>query len=260
MAQGDLHLGFSSLIPVAHANLSADDLKPEGFFPGAITMGADKLGGFKMFKYSRTQQSGGQSKGELASRVANTGTITVTAATGEVNSTTRLNDTSKFTANNEVGKLCVILDDAGAAGAAPEGEVALVVGNTVTTLIFDADYPLSAAPAVGDTAETLAFNLHDDSADGDLAINVAGLVMADRSAGYYGWLQFYGYNPGAIYTTAAVDQGDPVVADTAAMLDYGSDAEHLWVGHCPIAVDAGLASPFRSLAFMDLMHMSQPVT
>lgn len=259
MAQSlDLHLGFASLIPIAHANLSADDQNPTGFSPGAITMGSSRFGGLAMYRYGRTQQSGGQSKGELASRLADV-TGTVTAAAGETNDTTHLADTSNFTSGNEVGKVCMITDDAGAAGAAPEGEIALIIANTASQMTFDPDYALSAAPAASDTYSNYATYHHDDAADGDLAINVLGVLMADRTAAYYGWLQFYGLNPGTLYTTNTVAKGDPVVADAAAVNAYGADTEQLWVGYAPNTIAADLASPFRSSCVFDLLHHAQPI-
>lgn len=257
MAQSlNLFVNAQSLLGIGESALNADDLTAAQA-PGRIAFVVDAFG-FRVFRYSRTQQSGGQSKGELSARVADV-TGTVTAATGELNDVTHLADTTNFTADNEVGKLCVITDDNGGAGAAPEGEVTIVTANTTTQLTLDNSYPFSAAPAVSDTYTDMALNLHDDSADGDLAIDVTGLVMADRTADYWGWQQIYGMNPGAIYTTAAVTGRDPVVADAAALLDFGSDAESLWVGYCPVAVGADLVTPFRSLVFIDVWHQSQPV-
>jgi len=257
MAQSlNLFANAQSLMSIGGSDLNADDLTPNQA-PGRIAMIVDAFG-FRIFKYQRTQQSGGMSKGELSTRVADV-TGTVTATSPEVNDTTHLADTSNFTADNEVGKLCVITDDNGGAGAAPEGEVTIVTANTITQLTMDNSYPFSAAPAISDTYTNLAMNLHDNSADGDLAIDVYGLVMADRSADRWGWVQVYGMNPGALYTTAAVTGRDPVVADAASLLDWGTDSESLWVGYCPVAVGADLVTPFRSLAFIDVWHQSQAV-
>jgi len=259
MAQSlNLFVNVQSLSGIAGSDLNADELDSSiSQNPGRIAFISDAFG-FRVFRFTRTQQSGGMSKGELAKRVTDV-TGTVTNVAGELNDTTHLADTTNFTADNEVGKLCVITDDNGGAGAAPEGEVAIVTANTTTQLILDNQYPFSAAVAVSDTYTNLAVNLHDDSTDGDLAIDVQGLVMADRSADRWGWNQIYGFNPGALYTTAAVTGRDPVVADAASLLDFGSDAESLWVGYCPVAVGADLVTPFRSLAFIDVWHQSQPV-
>ena len=86
-----------------------------------------------------------------------------------------------------------------------------------------------------------------------------GILMADRTADYYGWLQMYGINPGAIYTTASVGNGVEVIAAASAALKSGSSAtENLWVGHAPDAISADLVTPFRAPVFMDVFHMAQP--
>ena len=252
----DLFLHLGHLLNFAGSTLNADDVNP-ALKPGTLAYCVDAFGR-RIFSYGRTRQSGGQSKGELCARV-NDVTGTVTAAAGENNSTSQLASTSAFTAGVEEGKLCIITDDAGAAGAAPEGEVAVITDNTASQLTFDPGYKLSVAPAVSDTFRDYSVWAHDDSADGDLAINIMGLVMADRTAAYYGWNQIYGLNPGALYTTTAVTPaGEILVADAAALNDRGSDAAQLWVGYAPEALQADFVSPFRTLAFVNVYTVHQP--
>lgn len=258
MAQSlNLYLNVAHIFGIGTSALSADEATAASGRVGQIAFVNDAFG-FRVFRYGKTGQSGGMSKGELSTRLADV-TGTVTAAAGELNNTTHLSDTGNFTASAEIGKLCVITDDAGAAGAAPEGEVGVVTANSVDTLTLDSNYALSTAPAVGDTYANFSYFHHDDAADGDLAVNVMGIVMADRTAAYYGWLQIYGLNPGTIYTTDAVTAGNPVVAAAAAVDAHGCDTEQLWVGYAPIAVQADLASPFRTLCFIDVWHMAQPI-
>ncbi len=124
-------------------------------------------------------------------------------------------------------------------------------------LSLDVDYPFTAAPAVSDTYITWSIYHHDDSTDGDYAINILGVLMADRSANYFGWLQIYGLNPGTIYTAAGVTKGNAVVAGAAAVADWGTDGEHLWVGHAPNTIASDLGGS-RSSCFIDVFHMAQP--
>jgi hypothetical protein len=223
--------------------------------PGAISIMVDAFG-FKMFRYGR--DSVAASKGGLVGRKTDV-TGTVTAAAGEVNSTHVLADTTNFTAHAEQGAMCVIVDNNDSAGAAPEGDVGIVDDNTITQLYLDARYLFSAAVAVNDTYRNVSIWTGKASADGDLAVNIFGIAMADRTAAYYGWLQFYGRNPGVIYMAGnAVTAGDPVVSDVGTVGPYGADTEQLWVGHCPVTISADLASPYRSLCFVDLLTMSQP--
>lgn len=257
MAQNlNLYLNVGNLLSVGQSALNSDDASAK-YTPGAISIQVDAFG-LRVFRYGRTQQSGGMSKGELSARLGDV-TGTVTAAVGEVNDTLHLSDTTNFTADNEIGKVCHITDNNDSAGAAPEGEVAVVVANTASIQTFDPNYPLSTAVAVSDTYRNYSVYHHDDSADGDLAINILGIVMADRSAAYYGWLQMYGLNPGALLTTSAVTAGNPLVADAAALGPHGCDTEQLWCGWSPGTIAADLASPFRSLVFIDVLHAAQPI-
>lgn len=251
----NLYLNLGALHSVGTGDLNADDVSPKGFMPGAISIMVDDFG-FKMFRYGR--DSVAASKGGLVGRKAAV-TGTVTAAAGETNTTTHVFDTANFTAHAEQGAMFVVVDDAGAGGAAPEGEVSIIDDNTVDMLSLDRRYPITAACAAGDTYYDLSIWTGKASADGDFAINTFGIAMADRTALYYGWLQFYGRNPGTLYLAAnAVTAGDPVVADAACVGPYGMDAEHLWVGHCPVTVAADLASPYKTLCWIDLLTLSQP--
>jgi hypothetical protein len=256
MAQNlDLFLGLGSLFAVGQDDLNADHPKSD-YTGGAVSMMVDRFG-FRIFRYTRMVQlwaTGGMLKGEMQGREA-FADGTVTAVTGETNDVTHLSDTGTWTImdDSEVGNLCIVTVDAGGAGAAPEGEVAIVVRNTSSVLTFDADYALTAAPAATDTYKSYSIFVGKDSAALDNACDVFGVCMQDRAIGNWGWVQAYGYNPGTLYTTAAVATGAAIVADTAAVKTLGAAAEDLWVGHCPVAVQADLASPFRSAAFIDLI-------
>lgn len=271
MAQDlELTLKYGSLIPVAHASFDADDVDPVGFFPGAVSMGADRMGGFKMFVYGRTEQSGGMTKGQLSSRsdsqagANNVGVVgTVTAAAGETNDVTHISDTGFYAAANDaIGKLIIVTNNNSSAGAAPEGEIALIVTNTTAIATLDPDYPFTVAPALNDATLLWGAYHHDDSADGDFAINVLGVVMGLRTAKYYGWLQFYGFNPAADYegSVAVLVEGDPIVAGVAAIDDFGSDTGQLWIGYA-IGLQATdqVASPKKVPIYLDLLFKRQPV-
>ena len=270
MAQDlDLTFKYGSLIPVAHAAFDSDDTEPTGFFPGAVSMGADILGGFKMFVYGRTQQSGGMTKGQLATRVdavgANTVGLagTVTAATGETNDVTHISDTGNYAAvDDAVGKLIIHTDNNSSAGGAPEGEMVVIVSNNLNTAVLDPDYPFTAAPAVSDTYVLYSPFHHDDSANGDFAIGILGIVMGTRSATNYGWLQTYGINPAADYagSVAALVNGDPVVAGAASIDDFGSDTGELWVGYAlGLQATDQVASPKKVPIKLDLLFQRQPI-
>jgi len=250
MAQDlNLFLGVSHINPVGMGELGADSEFAE-HRPGTISMMMSAFGPV-MYKYTRDQQ-GSMSKGELASQVTIV-TGTVTNAAGETNDTLHAADTTNFTAVDEEGKIFHVTDNNDSAGAAPEGEVAIIIKNTVTQMTFDPDYPLTTAMAVSDTYANISTFHMEDSTDGDFAYAILGIVMADRTTDYYGWVQFYGMCPGALYTTAGVTALNPVVADAAAVDTFGTDLPALWVGHAPNTIEAGLADPFRSLLYLDLL-------
>jgi hypothetical protein len=161
--------------------------------------------GLRGFKYCRVDQSGGMTAGQLASRRANVSAGTITAGT-----TTTIT-TSALTADILVDGILVVTDDAGGAGAAPEGESARVVANTATLITVDGDDAFSAAIASSDTATVVLPWAVDDSADGDTAEIVQGVVMADQDQYDYGWVQFYGIHPAAAITTAALPINESLV-------------------------------------------------
>jgi len=252
MAQpGNLFLGVSNINPVAMDELNGDD-EFALHRPGTMSMMASDFGPV-MYKYTKDQQSGGMAKGQLARRV-DIVTGTVTNASGETNDTLHLADTSNFTAaGDEEGKICHITDNNDTAGTAPEAESAIIEKSTVTQLTFKASYPLSVAVAVSDTYANISIFNSEDAANGDFCYEVLGIMMEDRTAGRYGWVQFYGNCPGALYITTAVTALNPVVADAAAIGLHGCDTQELWVGSCPNTVEAGLAAPFSSLVNLDLL-------
>jgi len=251
MAQpGNLFLGVSHINPVAMDELGSDS-EFANHRPGTMSMMMSAFGPV-MYKYTRDQQ-GSMVKGQLARQV---GTVTgiVTAAAGETNDTTHLADTTNFTAVDEEGKICNITNNDASAGAAPENESAIIQKNTVTQLTFDPNFPLSASPLVADTYANFSIFHSEDSAVGDFCYEVLGVLMADRTTDYYGWVQFYGYNAGVLTDgTNAITALNPVVASTATVIAHGTQQQELWVGHCPNTVAADLVSPFSILIYLDLM-------
>lgn len=194
--------------------------------------------GLRGFKYCRIDQSGGMTAGQVASRKANTSAGTITAGT-----TTTIT-TSGLTADILVDGLLVVTDDAGGSGAAPEGEAARVIANTATKITVHSDDAFSAAVAASDTATIVLPWAVDDSADGDTAEMVQGVVMADQDQYDYGWVQFYGVHPKVAITTAALPINESLVADTAALGDGAGDAAELRCGVILSGVSADQATLF----------------
>lgn len=163
------------------------------------------LFGERKFVYVKNQHGSAASQGEWLARVALPSTVTANAA-GTV---TTIKDTAAaYTVDDYVGYFVFCKDDAGAAGAAPEGESSYIVSNTATIITIHPDMPFTVATAASDTFG-LWPNAHGRLADSDndtLACNVFGVVMASSLGdNEYGWCQYYGNHPGAKTTVAALD-------------------------------------------------------
>jgi len=105
-----------------------------------------------------------------------------------------------WTSGSLGGYFVRVLDDAGAAGAAPEGEWARITSNTTTVLTLDRD--LTAAVTTSDTFQIFRPGHIIASADGMVASEVAGVLMATIANGSYGWVQYRGFHPSALVVAA----------------------------------------------------------
>jgi len=228
-SSSNLFLNLKHLQSIGHTDLNADD-SVQKYTPGALSIMHDRFG-TRIFQYVKNVNGSAIAKAELmayASDGANVKTTTITnISAGSTTSAT----TSGLTANRHDGMIAFVLDDAGGAGAAPEGEMSIVASNTATVITMEADYPYSAALAANDDLELIATYQVEDAADGDEAWTVAGIVSgADGiTHGQYGWVQCYGVTP-ALMTTNAISEGDPVVAGAAVVDAFGTDGQELWVG------------------------------
>jgi hypothetical protein len=151
--------------------------------------------------------------------------------------------TTGLTASEHDGKLCYVLDDAGGAGAAPEGEIGIIGSNTTTTINLDPNRPLSAALAVNDDLVLIANWQGEDAADGDLAHTVLGVAMGTSgiSDNGYGWVHRLGVTPAAI-AAGAIVAGDPVVAAAGVLGAFGTDGQELWCGIALAAASADMVA------------------
>lgn len=201
---------------------------------GAIRYDNHPILGWRGFKYCRVFQSGGMTANQIASQLANVAITNITSGT------TVSILTSSLTADIYVDGILYCTDDAGAAGAAPEGEKGRIVANTTTVVTINSDDAFSVAPAANDD-----FAIHvpfavDDSADGDAAWIVQGVVMADQDQYDYGWVQFKGIHTNAaiVAASAALPVNEGVVADAALLADGAGDAVDLRVATVRVGVTA----------------------
>jgi hypothetical protein len=144
-----------------------------------------------------------------------------------------------------------VFDDAGAAGAAPEGQVARVKHNTTTGLEIEADDAFSVAVAVNDVVHVSAPWAVSRTAGGEIARLVAGVALSAQDAADYGWVQTAGGYPSAIAVAAgtALTEGAEVVVGARLVTAIGAGALNLAIG----TARHGLASDtVLRTAFIDL--------
>ncbi len=223
--------------PNLHGNfrtkLNASDASPLEI-KGSIRFTIDDRFGLRGFKYVRFDQSGGALQGELVKKLANVSIANILSGTTTSITTTGL------TADKLVGGILCCLDDAGAAGAAPEGEKAMIIANSTTLVEIDPLDAFSVAPAVNDDFMVVLPWATQDSADGDSAGMVQGVAMADQDQYDWGWVQFLGINPHVLVkASTAIPVDESVVADAATVNDGAADAADLRIGRllCAISSD-----------------------
>src|SRR3990167_6036836 len=105
-------------------------------------------------------------------------------------------------------------------------------GTTTSAITLDADYPLTVALAANDDLELISTWQIEDSADGDEAWTVAGVVLGNQGLTnlYYGWIQVEGPVRADVTATTTIAEGDPVVAGANLVNLFGSDWHELWIG------------------------------
>jgi len=227
MSTGNSYLHVGNLVPLVGSSLEADEISP-GYRRGGLSVVQDDYG-TRIFQYCRNQSGSAVAQGELHKKVAD---VTVTNITsGTTNSATKV---AGWTADIHVGRIFHIDDNDDSAGAAPEGESAPITANTADVVTTDSEYLFSVALAANDDTRSFTPGWHvTDAADGDLAKECVGVVVADAgiASTNYGWLQIYGFNPMVLHKNdSAITSNNPVVADAAAVGVHGSDTAELWVG------------------------------
>lgn len=123
----------------------------------------------------------------------------------------------------KVDDMIIVIDDAGAAGAAPEGEQSFVTG--VEALRVDFSPALTAALAANDTVNFIK-RWSIIAAAAAHGKRVAGVPMVNIAAGYGGWVQVRGIYPSANVVAAgtAVAEGDRLAAGAALLTPMATTA------------------------------------
>lgn len=218
-----------NLLSTSNRDLESDDSTPY-MRPGTQAYIVDAFGP-RIFEYGKNVSGSAVTVAQFMALASDGANVVTTTVSNITSGTTTSFVTSGLTANRHIGMLSFVLDDAGAAGAAPEGETSIVTANTATAVTLDSAYPYSAALAANDDLELISNWQFEDAADGDEAWTCYGMVVAANgiSDGNYGWIQREGY-ASALATTNAISEGDPVVAGAAIVDAFGTDGQELWVG------------------------------
>lgn len=248
MAAGDYVFRLSHLTGMGMSSINANDATPVSQ-PGHICFVQDAFG-YKVLKYVRATATLAQ--GACASRYGGVNGTTVITNLDSGSTTTALKSAA-WTANAEVGAVFYVHDDAGAAGAAPEGEISVVVSNTAGQLNLDPLLPLTAALAVNDDVTTISTYQCEGSADGDLSVTCLGIVAASGgiTSGNYGWVIMEGVTK-AKATTNAITTFNPIVCGSSCVDAFGTDGQELWIGTSLgtyAADNAALTLPVRMNCF-----------
>ena len=210
---------------------------------GALRLDWHPIFGHRKFKYVKFTESVGvgepvryQAPVALTATAGSTTTVTVAIAS------VGLYD----------GYTLSVFDDAGAAGAAPEGQVARIKHNTTTGLEIEAEDAFSVAVAVNDVVHVSAPWAVARTAGGEIASLVAGVATADQAAADYGWVQTSGGYPSALAVAAgtALVEGAAVVAGARLVTELGAGALNLIIGSARhgLQSDTVLRTAFIDLA------------
>ena len=214
------------------------------YSPGQYAQVWDPLWGLRIFKLVKNLNGSTIAKGDLMSYVdvASVGTITA--------GTTTSITTSGLTANDLEYQMIICGDDAGAAGAAPEGEASYCTANTTTLITLHSDYPFSAAIAASDTAAVVYVNGVHDAAGSDErgfglgTSGVAGVAYGAAADNSWFWILQKGWC--SAKNTDALTQQE-LVAGTALIQDASEGAQELVIGQCPLAQFAGTEASFATV-------------
>lgn len=242
-----------TIIPMGVSDIEADDAQDAAGRPttgtakGQLSLLRDDFGA-RIFRYMHNMNGAVTLVGGLYSRAAD-----VSIASIDAGSTTLLiKKAAGFTANALIGRAMYYKTNATTAGAAPEGETAIIASNTAGQLVLNANRPLTATPNAADAV--VVYSLFDfiASASGNLVQDVFGIALARNgiSNGNWGVVQCYGYCPDAKFkATTALAAGKALKADTEQVSASSTTAVSQLIGWAPEAVNNPNA--LKTLVFID---------
>ena len=217
------------------------------YMPGQVAQTWDPLYGWRHFKLVKNLYGAALAQGQLVSNVGSASIGTVTAGT-----TTQIT-TSGQTANDFEYQMIVVADDNGGAGAAPEGEAALCVGNTASIVDLHKDYAFTTAVAVSDSVYVVYTNAVTLGVTGDLRgtpsddKKVQGIVYSEAPAdNSWFWILQKGWGR-VLCTDALTNDCDIIQGSTSGYAAAFSAAHETVIGQCPVAQLAGSESGYATV-------------
>jgi len=221
------------------------------YTPGQYAHTYDPLWGYRIFKLVKNMNGNAIAAGDLMSYcpAASVGTVTDGSKTSITS--------SSMTANDLEWQMVTVADDAGGAGAAPEGESALVTGNSSTQIELHPDYAFTAAVAASDSVYVVYINGVHDSASNDErgfghgSIGVAGVAYGAAADNEWFWILQRGWCTAK--NTDALVATYNLIAATALVDDAADGAQELEIGQIVVSQFAGTEASFATV-FVDVFN------
>jgi len=189
---------------------------------GALRIELDNAYGERWFRYVQNRTSGTLAADSLV-MLDGEAISAITAAANSTNTYALRASGSFVTDKMEVGDMLTVVDDAGAAGAAPEGEYSVIT--KVAALRVDFSPAISANLAVNDTI-TFIKRWSVIASAAEICARHCGAVMGALLTESYGWMQTKGIYRGANVVAAgtAIAEGARLVPGTAILVPRGAIA------------------------------------
>ena len=213
-------MSWKGMYPGREYYVNAVMAKRRGIFAPSLL-----LYGGCWFAWVCNRSGGTLAQGALTSWIKTTLTDIDSGAVGSVTKA------ATFTANENVGDLLICTDDAGAAGAAPEGEARIITKNTAAILYVQPDF--SAAPAINDDFVIRSNKNVDASAIGDTRAEIAGVVVAADGIAdnYWGWVATQGRIGALGKAGTAIATDTTLIADTGRLTVSSTSDNGLSLGY-----------------------------
>lgn len=234
MSLTKMFLRQAGLFPISQVDLNANDATPKALLGVPIPY-YDAMGE-RWLMYVKNVHSAAVVLGDVMTKAAD-----VTFTAGVLASATRVTTTG-LTADAHIGKLLIVEGNDTSAGAAPEGETGVIVGNTATQIDVDNELPFSVSSVADIDCRIVTPGWHAIQAGANaLAKDVRGVVVGvdGISVNHYGWVVVDGYHPQVKATAAAITAGANVItAATGQVVTQATATAEKVVGFAPGGIEA----------------------